>query len=63
MVVPSARPKAKSVAANAGTLKGMRGWTRRAVLMSIFTVLQPNEIWSDVIAQSDRVKHSFRVNL
>ena len=46
MVVPSARPKAKSVAANAGTLKGMRGWTRRAALMSIFTVLQPNEIWS-----------------
>lgn len=26
IVVPSAKPKAKSVAAKAGTLKGMRGW-------------------------------------
>lgn len=29
IVVPSAKPKANSVAAKAGTLKGMRGWTRR----------------------------------
>lgn len=26
IVVPSAKPKAKSVAAKAGTLKGMMGW-------------------------------------
>lgn len=47
IVVPSAKPKAKSVAAKAGTLKGMRGWNWRTALMSIFTVLQPNEICSE----------------
>lgn len=47
MVVPSAKPKAKSVAAKAGILKGMRGWYCRTALMSIFTVLQPNDICSE----------------
>jgi len=45
IVVPSASPSAKRVAANAAMLKGMMGWWMcRAALMSIFTELQPNEI-------------------
>lgn len=59
IVVPSAKPKAKSVAAKAGTLKGMRGWNWRAALMLIFTVLQPNDIcsketrkWPDVCGRA-----------
>lgn len=45
MVVPSARPRPKSVAAKAGTLNGMMGWGLHfTALMSIFTELQPNEI-------------------
>lgn len=47
MVVPSAKPKAKSVAANAGTLKGTSGWNWRTALMSILTVLQPNDICNE----------------
>lgn len=53
IVVPSANPKAKSVAANAGTLKGMSGWNWRTALMSIFTVLQPNDICSEGKQQLD----------
>lgn len=62
-VVPSAKPKAKSVAAKAGTLKGMRGWNWRVALMLIFTVLQPNDIcsketskWPDVCERTSDSK-------
>lgn len=47
MVVPNASPRAKRLAAKADMLNGIMGWwTRRGALMSIFTELQPKEIWS-----------------
>lgn len=49
MVVPSANPKAKRVAAKAGTLNGIRGWKRLTALMSILTVLQPKDICREIV--------------
>lgn len=47
MVVPSASPRAKRLAAKADMLNGIMGWwTRRGALMSIFTELQPKETCS-----------------
>lgn len=45
IVVPSASPRAKRLAAKADMLNGIMGWwTIRGALMSIFTELQPKEI-------------------
>lgn len=47
MVVPNANPRANRLAAKADMLNGIMGWwTRRVALMSIFTELQPKEIYS-----------------
>lgn len=45
IVVPSANPRAKRLAAKADMLNCIMGWwTRRGALMSIFTELQPKAI-------------------